>query len=63
MCKSFLAALPFLLISTVLAQQPPQLEDSQSGEIFLTPQVDLVLEPVSLTVPEKFKGQSQKGKC
>ena len=61
MCKSFLAALPFLLMSTVLAQQPPQLEDSQPGEVFLTPQVDLVLEPVPLTVPEKFKGQVPEG--
>jgi glucose/arabinose dehydrogenase len=56
-----LFALSILAISALRAQQPPQLDDSQPGEVFLTPQVDLALRPVPLIVPDKFKGQVPEG--
>lgn len=61
MKQSLLFALSILAISALRAQQPPQLDDSQPGEVFLTPQVDLALQPVPLIVPDKFKGQVPEG--
>ena len=57
MKKLLIATLSILPISILYAQQPPQLENSLPGEVFLTPQVDLDLQPVPLVVPDKFKGQ------
>ena len=56
-----LVALLLLSLSAPHARQPPQLENSPPGEVFLTPQVDLDLQPVPLVVPDKFKGQVPEG--
>ena len=34
--------------------QPPQLLDPEPGQVFLTPQIDLGLQPVSMLVPERY---------
>ena len=61
MRKYLLPAVLILPASTLFAQQPPQLEDSRPGEVFLTPMVDIELQPVPLMVPEKFKGKVPEG--
>ena len=61
MKKLLIATLSILSISILYAQQPPQLENSPPGEVFLMPQVDLDLQPVPLAVPDKFKGQVPEG--
>ena len=43
-------------VQRALAAQPPELEESSPGENFLTPTIDLELQPVPLEVPEQFDG-------
>jgi glucose/arabinose dehydrogenase len=50
-----------LSLCTALAAQPPQLEDSEPGEVFLTPQIDLGLVETPVDVPAQFAGRVPEG--
>jgi glucose/arabinose dehydrogenase len=44
------------------AQSIPRLADPQPGQIFLTPQIDLNLQPVPLVVPEQYASAGIEGR-
>ena len=52
--RSTLAAAILALMAAHAVAQPPQLDDPEPGQVFLTPQADLDLGPVPLVVPDRY---------
>ena len=54
MTITMLAVALLTLVGTEGHAQPPQLLDPGPGQVFLSPQIDLGLQPVSMLVPERY---------